>query len=139
VDKSEAVAEAPRGPWCSASVTRAVVLGDRIVVTGWMGENNFAPAPTALYAVILLIAAIAYWILHRAIIAEQGETSLLAAAVGMDLKGKLGSIRSPQPANSWFVAVFEHAAAQLARPPPLSATACIPVPTSPSPCRTAPT
>jgi len=54
-----------------------------------MGENNFAPAPTALYGVVLLIAAIAYWILQRAIIAEEGESSLLAAAVGGDLKGKL--------------------------------------------------
>src|SRR5438067_1518156 len=61
-------------------------------VTGWMGENNFAPAPTALYGVILLIASIAYWILQRAIIAEQGETSLLAAAVGGDLKGKLSPV-----------------------------------------------
>jgi len=61
-------------------------------VTGWMGENNFAPAPTALYGMILLIASIAYWILQRAIIAEQGETSLLAAAVGGDLKGKLSPV-----------------------------------------------
>ncbi len=61
-------------------------------VTHWMGENNFAPAPTALYGVILAIAAIAYWILQRAIIAEQGETSLLAAAVGRDLKGKLSPV-----------------------------------------------
>jgi len=61
-------------------------------VTGWMGENNFAPAPTALYGVILLMAALAYWILQRAIIAEQGVTSLLAAAVGRDLKGKLSPV-----------------------------------------------
>jgi uncharacterized membrane protein len=47
-------------------------------VTGWMGENNFAPAPTALYGVVLLAAAIAYWILQRVIIAEQGEFSLVA-------------------------------------------------------------
>ena len=58
-------------------------------VTGWMGENNFAPAPTALYGVVLLAAAIAYWILQRVIIAEQGESSLLATAVGGDIKGKL--------------------------------------------------
>ena len=58
-------------------------------VTGWMGENNFAPAPTALYGVVLLAAAIAYWILQRVIIAEQGESSLLATAVGGDFKGKL--------------------------------------------------
>jgi uncharacterized membrane protein len=43
-------------------------------VTGWMGENNFAPAPTALYGVVLLAAAIAYRILQRVIIAEHGES-----------------------------------------------------------------
>jgi uncharacterized membrane protein len=61
-------------------------------VTGWMGENNFAPAPTALYGAVLLAAAIAYRILQRVIIAEQGESSLLAAAIGGDLKGKLTSV-----------------------------------------------
>src|SRR4051812_35667658 len=61
-------------------------------VTGWMGENNFAPAPTALYGVVLLAAAIAYWILQRVIIAEQGEFSLVATAVGRDLKGKLSPL-----------------------------------------------
>jgi uncharacterized membrane protein len=58
-------------------------------VTHWMGENNFAPAPTALYGVVLLAAAIAYRILQRVIIAEHGESSLLAIAISGDLKGKL--------------------------------------------------
>jgi uncharacterized membrane protein len=58
-------------------------------VTGWMGENNFAPAPTALYGVVLLVAAIAYRILQRVIIAEHGESSLLATAISGDLKGKV--------------------------------------------------
>jgi uncharacterized membrane protein len=58
-------------------------------VTGWMGENNFAPAPTAVYGVVLLAAAIAYRILQRVIIAEHGESSLLATAISGDLKGKL--------------------------------------------------
>jgi uncharacterized membrane protein len=49
-------------------------------VTGWMGENHFASAPTALYGLVLLMAAIAYWILQRRIIAHQGEGSILAAA-----------------------------------------------------------
>ena len=57
--------------------------------TGWMGENQFAPAPTALYGVNLLLAAIAYWLLQRAILSAQGSESLLAAAVGSDWKGKL--------------------------------------------------
>src|SRR4051794_27047595 len=61
-------------------------------VTGWMGENKFAPAPTALYGVVLLAAAIAYWILQRVIIAEEGESSLLATAVARDLKGKLSPL-----------------------------------------------
>ncbi|MGH9938336.1 MAG: TMEM175 family protein [Blastocatellia bacterium] len=58
-------------------------------VTAWMGENHFAAAPTALYGLVLLLAAIAYWILQRTIIARQGRDSVLAAAVGKDVKGKL--------------------------------------------------
>jgi uncharacterized membrane protein len=61
-------------------------------VTGWMGENHFAPAPTALYGVVMLLAAIAYWILLRAILAVQRPHSLLAAAVGRDFKGKLSPL-----------------------------------------------
>src|SRR6186713_1686579 len=49
--------------------------------TGWMGENHFAPAPTALYGVPLLMAAIAYMLLQRAILRHQGNRSLLAVAV----------------------------------------------------------
>ena len=56
--------------------------------TGWMGENHFAPAPTALYGVVLLMAAIAYYVLQSLIIASQGEDSLLRRAVGGDWKGK---------------------------------------------------
>jgi uncharacterized membrane protein len=61
-------------------------------VTGWMGENYFAPAPTAIYGVVLLMAATAYWILQRAIITEQGDASILAAAVGNDFKAKLSQL-----------------------------------------------
>jgi len=60
--------------------------------TGWMGENHFAAAPTALYGVVLLLAAIAYYLLQRTIIARQGKDSLLAAAVGRDLKGKISPL-----------------------------------------------
>jgi len=60
--------------------------------TGWMGENHFAPAPTALYGVPLLMAGIAYLLLQRAIMAAQGRESLLAVAVGRDLKGKLSPL-----------------------------------------------
>jgi len=61
-------------------------------VTGWMGENSFAPAPTALYGVVLLLAAIAYWNLQRVIIARQGAGSLLARVIGRDLKGKVSPL-----------------------------------------------
>ncbi len=58
-------------------------------VTGWMGENHFAPIPSALYGVVLLAAAVAYWILQQAIIRSQGPRSALKAAIGGDWKGKL--------------------------------------------------
>ncbi len=58
-------------------------------VTGWMGENHFAAVPTAAYGAVLLMAAVAYTILEKTIIAEQGPGSRLAAAVGSDLKGRL--------------------------------------------------
>jgi len=61
-------------------------------VTAWMGENHFAPAPTAVYGVVLLMAAIAYWILVRAILAVEGRHSTLATAIGDDLKGKLSPL-----------------------------------------------
>jgi len=59
--------------------------------TGWMGENHFASAPSALYGVILFMAAIAYWVLQRTIMKEHGN-DLLARAVGVDLKGKLSPV-----------------------------------------------
>jgi len=61
-------------------------------VTGWMGENHFATMPTALYGVILFMAAMAYFILQQAIIARHGRESVLARAVGRDLKGKLSPV-----------------------------------------------
>ena len=61
-------------------------------VTGWMGENHFASAPIALYGIVLFMAAVAYFILQHAIISSQGPDSLLAKAVGRDLKGKLSPV-----------------------------------------------
>jgi uncharacterized membrane protein len=61
-------------------------------VTGWMGENHFAPLPAALYGVVLLMAGFAYWILARAIIATEGRDSLLAKAIGKDRKGTLSVV-----------------------------------------------
>ena len=60
--------------------------------TGWMGENHFAPMPSALYGVVLLMAAIAYLVLQQRIIAAEGPTSVLKAAVGGDWKGKLSPV-----------------------------------------------
>jgi uncharacterized membrane protein len=60
--------------------------------TGWMGENHFAVMPTAVYGVILLMAAIAFYILQLIIIASQGADSLLKRAVGSDWKGKLSPV-----------------------------------------------
>jgi uncharacterized membrane protein len=61
-------------------------------VTDWMGENHFATLPTALYGGVLLMAAMAYWVLQTVIIAQQGGGSLLARAVGRDFKGKLSPV-----------------------------------------------
>jgi uncharacterized membrane protein len=60
--------------------------------TAWMGENHFAAAPSALYGLVLLMAAIAFWILQQLIIASQGPQSLLRRAVGADWKGKLSPL-----------------------------------------------
>jgi uncharacterized membrane protein len=57
--------------------------------TGWMGENHFAPLPTALYGFVLLNAGFAYYLLVRAILAHHGSESRVAAALGRDLKGKV--------------------------------------------------
>ena len=71
--------------------------------TGWMGENHFAAAPSALYGVVLLMAAIAYWVLQQIIIASQGPDSLLGKAVGSDWKGKLSPLAYlvAIPASFW--------------------------------------
>jgi uncharacterized membrane protein len=57
--------------------------------TAWAGQSHVAATPTALYGFILLMAALAYYILQRTIIAKQGRDSLLAAAIGRDWKGKV--------------------------------------------------
>lgn len=61
-------------------------------VTGWMGENNFAPATVALYGVDLLMAAIAYYILQILILRIHGADSLLSKAIGRDFKGKISPV-----------------------------------------------
>jgi TMEM175 potassium channel family protein len=58
-------------------------------VTGWMGENHFTTAPTAIYGTALLLAAIAYFILQNIIVTQNGRDSKLAKSIGCDFKGKI--------------------------------------------------
>lgn len=88
--------------------------------TGWMGESwveqeQLAPVPTAVYGIVLLMAAIAYYILQNAIIRKEGRNAMLAAAVGEDWKGKLSPVLylaaiplafvNPWISNSLFILV----------------------------------
>jgi uncharacterized membrane protein len=59
------------------------------VSTAWLGEHLLAPVPTATYGIVLLMPAIAYYLLQKAILHKQGKQSVLAHALGRDLKGKL--------------------------------------------------
>jgi TMEM175 potassium channel family protein len=61
-------------------------------VTGWMGDNHFSAVPTAVYGMVLLMAAVAYWILQHEILVLHGPDSRLAAAVGRDLKGRISPL-----------------------------------------------
>jgi uncharacterized membrane protein len=60
--------------------------------TGWIGENHFTPVPMALYGIILLMAAVAYYILQTRIISNHGPDSILSKAIGKDIKGKISPI-----------------------------------------------
>ena len=62
------------------------------LATGWMGENHFASLPSAAYGFVLLMAAIAYYLLQQCIIATEGPNSVLKRAVGTDWKGKLSPL-----------------------------------------------
>ena len=83
--------------------------------TGWMGENHFAAAPTALYGVNLFMAALAYWLLQYSLICSAGDSSLLKKAIGGDLKGKMSlflyavgivlAFQLPQLAQAIYVGV----------------------------------
>jgi uncharacterized membrane protein len=61
-------------------------------VTNWMGENHFASWPVALYGTVLLLSAIAYFILAKLLISLHGENSVLAAALGSDFKGRISMV-----------------------------------------------
>jgi uncharacterized membrane protein len=60
--------------------------------TAWMGENFLVSIPTALYGAILLMPAIAYYLQQKAILRKQGSESLLANALGADIKGKISPV-----------------------------------------------
>lgn len=60
--------------------------------TAWMGESHFAAAPTALYGVVMLLSAVAYWLLQQAILKQHPVDSKLRTAFGRDMKGKLSPI-----------------------------------------------
>jgi uncharacterized membrane protein len=60
--------------------------------TAWMGQNPFSPWPVALYGTVLFLAAMAYYILTRALVALHEKNSVLAAAVGRDFKGKISAL-----------------------------------------------
>ena len=72
--------------------------------TEWMDESHFAKLPAAAYGVVLLMAAIAYWILQHRIIASQGEGSLLKRAIGSDWKGKVSPLLYAVAIAAAFVA-----------------------------------
>jgi uncharacterized membrane protein len=61
-------------------------------VTSWSGQNHFAPLPTAMYGVVLILCACAYTILQACIIRFQGHESTLASAVGNDVKGRISLV-----------------------------------------------
>jgi uncharacterized membrane protein len=60
--------------------------------TGWMGENHFARTPTAVYGVVLLLAALSYYLLQTVVVREHGPDSVIAHAIGRDMKGKLSPV-----------------------------------------------
>ncbi|MCX5658937.1 MAG: TMEM175 family protein [Planctomycetota bacterium] len=61
-------------------------------VTGWVGENHLSSIPAALYGVVLLMAAIAYYVLQLVIVSSHGRNSMIAEALGADFKGKVSPV-----------------------------------------------
>jgi uncharacterized membrane protein len=104
-----------RGPSLWANLHLLFWLSLVPFVTGWMGENNFATWPVALYGVVLVCAACAYLILERSLIKHEGKHSTLAVAIGKDTKGKISilfyalaivlAFVSPWLACAFYVAV----------------------------------
>lgn len=99
--------------YCTRRVTGAILWANLHLlfwlslvpfVTAWMGENPLASTPTALYGVVLLMAGLAYLLLQRQILRSEGPQSVLAAALGRDIKGKL----SPLICALGIAATFVH-------------------------------
>ena len=84
--------ETTSGPILWANLHLLFWLSLMPFTTGWMGENHFAPVPTAVYGFVLLMSAVAYTILTAALIKLEGSDSLLARAVGADRKGLLSLV-----------------------------------------------
>ena len=61
-------------------------------VTAWVGSTDAASIPTALYGVVLLMCAVAYWILARVLVSDHDQGSLITRAIGRDLKGKVSMV-----------------------------------------------
>jgi uncharacterized membrane protein len=74
--------------------------------TGWIGENHFDPIPMAIYGFVLLMAAVAFYILQTVIVKTQGEHSILAKAIGSDLKGKMSLVLYLIAIGSNFVSQY---------------------------------
>jgi len=101
--------------YCTSRVTGAMLWANLHLlfwlslvpfVTAWMGANPLASTPTALYGVVLLMAGIAYWVLQQQILRSEGPRSVLALALGRDIKGKL----SPLLCLLAILATFVHPA-----------------------------
>lgn len=75
-------------------------------VTGWIGENHFAPLPMALYGVVLMMSGVAYYILTRVLLAHHGEDSTLALAVGKDTKGQISVVLYASAIGLAFVSTW---------------------------------
>ena len=90
--------------WCSSCArrtTRRVLWANLHLLfwlslfpfgTAWMGQHDFAPVPVAAYGLLMLLAALAYYALARALIAVPGQPRTLADAIGRDVKGKISPV-----------------------------------------------
>ena len=86
------IAKAVSGPILWANLHLLFWLSLVPFTTAWMAENRYESVPVALYGFVLLMAAVAYWILQNRILAQEGSDSLLRKAIGGDLKGKLSPL-----------------------------------------------